>query len=1403
MVLFLFFFLLLFQPFASVVHADETLIPEATPTSTLTPTPSVANPPLAETPTETPIPSPEPTAEPTPELTPEVTPQPVLEITPEATPASIVTPTPKPFWVEVDGDTITTIDNVGEGVDYNFRGASVRFTKVTKPGKLTVKQVKLTSEQIAATGALSDIAYDITSDMENGSFFYDLTLPLPQNTPEADVKFAESTEKLAESQSISQPEEKTENTITIRGLDHLTIFFVTSGIDQATNGSFCDDLINCNIDANLPSLEIVDSDYLEISSFVDEIPALWGNGDFSDDRYVQFNFSPGLDDDTSIYNSRLDIVYKTNEIDESSDFGAKLVVSADDDFDEETDFVSLLTPDVSKPDEDQPFTIDLPGKYLEAATLNNLKARFYFFGDPLAEEAPGVITSFNQVILDILSDETPPSDGSLIINDDDPYTKNRDVSLTISALDSLSDVAEMSLANLNSYHDWEPYLTTQSWTLPDTDGLKTVRAKFKDSAGNENESYLASDTIILDRVAPSSSATSPEYDNDGIIPVSLTADDANGEATVSGVFQTSLWYRFNEGEWIDSEMTLPDTLGTFDFFPEDGDGAYEFYTIATDNAGNQESENYEEGDESVIPDSSTVFDTTAPVVTVTAFPTVNNTNKTSVALSGVCETSLAMTLAVGSVTASPAPICTGSAWTKTLDLSSLAEGILTATASQNDSAGNLGTGSKTATKDVTAPTVFAAVSAGTIGSNGWYTSNVTVHFICSDAGSGIASCPADQILSTEGSSISSTAQTATDNAGNTSASSNIVTVKIDKTQPVSAFDSTPSSISNSNSATFNFHATDTNGIASSDCKIDADLYSTCTSPKSYSGLSDGSHTVSVRSTDTAGNIESTATFTWTVDTSAPVIIVPADITAEATSSLGAIVTYTPPTATDTQDGSVAVSCDKNSGDTFSLGLTTVNCSSTDSAGNTASKTFKVTVSDTTIPVITLDGTISITLEIHSSYSDAGATASDNIDGDLTPSVATVNPVNKDVLGSYVVTYDVSDSSGNPAAQITRTVNVVDTTAPTTPSATPAAGDYATDQLATLSSSDGGSGLASIYYTIDGATPDNNKTLYSTTITVNKDMTIKAVAYDNAGNISTILTAVYGIAPEISAETSSSVTSTSTTITWTTDDPATSRVVYDTVSHAVLGEGSNYGYANSTIEADTEPKVISHSVTIFGLTAGTTYYYRTVSRGSPEAVSDEHTLATPSSSGEGGNGGSGVSDGRSDGLGGQTPVCNNAKPGSAPTLFSALGGINNVTLKWTEAADPLTYYLITYGARPGAQTYGNPNVGGKGTTGYTVSGLSGGITYYFQVRAGNGCAPGDFSNEVGATTLGAAIAGETPAEGFSPEVKGVSTDVTPTETVTPSPEVLGESESKNNLTPWLILIFITSGGLVSWAFWRAR
>lgn len=81
------------------------------------------------------------------------------------------------------------------------------------------------------------------------------------------------------------------------------------------------------------------------------------------------------------------------------------------------------------------------------------------------------------------------------------------------------------------------------------------------------------------------------------------------------------------------------------------------------------------------------------------------------------------------------------------------------------------------------------------------------------------------------------------------------------------------------------------------------------------------------------------------------------------------------------------------------------------------------------PVITLNGSTPVTVEVGSVYTDAGATALDTVDGDRTANIITVNPVNSNILGTYTVTYDVSDVSGNSATQVTRTVNVVDTTKP--------------------------------------------------------------------------------------------------------------------------------------------------------------------------------------------------------------------------------------------------------------------------------------------------------------------------------------------------------------------------------------
>ena len=90
--------------------------------------------------------------------------------------------------------------------------------------------------------------------------------------------------------------------------------------------------------------------------------------------------------------------------------------------------------------------------------------------------------------------------------------------------------------------------------------------------------------------------------------------------------------------------------------------------------------------------------------------------------------------------------------------------------------------------------------------------------------------------------------------------------------------------------------------------------------------------------------------------------------------------------------------------------------SDDSDNNTA---------DTTAPSIFLLGNNPVDLTVGSNYIDSGATALDNIDGDISARIiADFSAVDNNVTGSYTVTYNVSDSAGNVATQVTRTVMVV-------------------------------------------------------------------------------------------------------------------------------------------------------------------------------------------------------------------------------------------------------------------------------------------------------------------------------------------------------------------------------------------
>ncbi|MBT7242204.1 MAG: DUF5011 domain-containing protein, partial [Flavobacteriaceae bacterium] len=91
-----------------------------------------------------------------------------------------------------------------------------------------------------------------------------------------------------------------------------------------------------------------------------------------------------------------------------------------------------------------------------------------------------------------------------------------------------------------------------------------------------------------------------------------------------------------------------------------------------------------------------------------------------------------------------------------------------------------------------------------------------------------------------------------------------------------------------------------------------------------------------------------------------------------------------------------------------IGLLIVACSSDD---------------DNTAPVVTLIGESSITVTQNATYEDAGATAIDNNDGDLTSNIVTTSNVDTSTLGMYTVTHSVLDASGNNGSA-SRQVGVV-------------------------------------------------------------------------------------------------------------------------------------------------------------------------------------------------------------------------------------------------------------------------------------------------------------------------------------------------------------------------------------------
>jgi hypothetical protein len=338
---------------------------------------------------------------------------------------------------------------------------------------------------------------------------------------------------------------------------------------------------------------------------------------------------------------------------------------------------------------------------------------------------------------------------------------------------------------------------------------------------------------------------------------------------------------------------------------------------ATDAAGNTSSASF----------SVTVRDTIAPALVLPADQVIEATS----ASGAIATFAASATDAVG-VTALNTSAPSGGAF---------AIGTTTVVVSATDAAGNVSSGSFTITvRDTTAPTlvvpanqvVEATSAAGAVAT---FVPTAQDAVGVDSLTTGLPSGGTFPIGTT------TVVVSAADVAGNVSSGSFTVTVR-DTTAPtlvVPANQVVEATSAAGAVANFAASATDAVGVTS-----------LTTSAASGSTFPIGTTTVTVTARDAAGNISS-GSFTVTVrDTIAPTLTAPANQVLEATSAAGAVATFTP-TALDAV-GVTSLTTSVASGSTFPIGTTTVTVTARDAAGNSTSRTFTVTVRDTTAPRIT-------------------------------------------------------------------------------------------------------------------------------------------------------------------------------------------------------------------------------------------------------------------------------------------------------------------------------------------------------------------------------------------------------------------------------------------------------------------
>ncbi|EKE20234.1 MAG: hypothetical protein ACD_8C00035G0001 [uncultured bacterium] len=1066
-----------------------------------------------------------------------------------------LTETPVEVW-SIDGDKAVTNASVELGKTYTAPQNDqviVTFTSLPEnPGTLSIEEITLTDEQVPTLGALSNKAYDITSTMENGTFEYDLTLPKPKNQENIEVKFAENVAELENAETVPAADVEVKSDDVDVALDHFTIFFVSAGSYNIT-GCSTKNVLNVagatyTLTANI--LNSATSSCIEIAAKNITLDGggfvLEGNGVATNGLLLGAASGGVTVKNLTVRNWNRDPLYGGGNI--------KLFYSSDNIFDGV----------VSDSSEGSGFYLEYSnrntiirsesnnatqqGIYLKSSSFTRIEDSIIddnaIGGISMLGASDNVIKNSHITdngssgfIMDPGSYFNTPNMRNVIYNN---YIKNNNNIFTTVHSTSTMNTALIAGTNIIG----GPYIGGNFWTNPAETGFSNTCADANSNgicdsvympvAGNV-DNYPLKVYVPIDTTAP----TVPINGSPNLVHISTNDFDFNWDDSVD---VSTVTYEYQKtmdpteaGEILINDLWHSGILSeSMIHSAGDSDGTWYWQVRAIDSFGNTSawSSIWNVTIDTVAPTASITYSTTAltngnvvatlipsETITVTnnsgslshtfntngsftfefsdeagntgtALATVNNIDKTAPVveitapasaafLSGIVDMRgtvtdenphhyyLVIKDSSNSVVAGPGTVNDATSFTDKSLLSwntnLVPNGVYSIRLEAQDAANNkdntISVSVVSVTVDNTSPTVdlvFPTPGPSATSFQAVFNENVKEdeaenpanYFLnnwpgASGSGDLIGDATISYDMPTKTAAITFTnpawyvspeqewgVQNIHDLAGNLQTTNPYSETSTPMTAPVTADD--VDGIWHNTDVIVNLTCSD---VAGSGCKTTyyttdgSDPTTSSASGNSLMLSAEGIYTVKYFSVDNAGNTEAikTASNTVKIDTTKPVVT----RTGDELIIIEYAGTYTEQGATwtDNVDGSGDAIVGGDAVDTLVLGTYVVTYNYADTAGNVADQVIRtVKIVDTTIPSITLTGENPQTVERTIAYVEAGATVSDNHDAGL---VATIDSSTVDTSnsGTYFVTYDAVDSSGNNAVQVVRTVNVVDTTDP--------------------------------------------------------------------------------------------------------------------------------------------------------------------------------------------------------------------------------------------------------------------------------------------------------------------------------------------------------------------------------------